>query len=678
MTAADDINNGDPPSIARVTVYGTAGTHCNYCSGDGEGRWAFRARIETCSPEHYQVLSNRGWRRSGNLFYQPCNMIACCPQYSIRLLAKDYKPRRSHRKILSRFRKFLAGELKPTEAGLREDDSGYDVMSNCSNEAVQSKLTEEKQRLQTLATQSASLKSNMQKVFEKLRTLIIEQIGTPGDNSPTLCDSIVVRANQGKKAESFGPCFSNAGIIVARINKKGPASLELNGDAPKNPGAAAAYLAKALNSDHSLARIGIQHASFAPNGMINFTSDELMECLGKEADLKNQMAAAKDKILELENELKTSSKAVSNGKVNKRGISPELQSLGEDMELNGTGPASLNMISMDPSSAQPLPVRSQGINGTEERGSRTGSSISQSTSEGLSTSHVYSQGSDVDSQTSDAFQDANSQFSDLDRPVVDFARKHTFSCETVPATFNQESYKVYCAYQRHVHGDSDHHLSTTQYTKFLVHSPLAYVNACHGGAVRYGTFHRIYRVDGEIMAVGVWDLLPECLSSVYLYYDPRYSFLSPGVLTAIMEIEHVKELNAKVPSLQYYQMGYYIHRCPKMRYKGLFEPSQLLCPVTYQWVMYEKVKPLLDKYTFCCFADPDNTDQHLEAAHALAVRYLDHMLVSLRRGPIISFGELSTVIRISDAVRDSLHEDFKEYVHAIGWKAAAGMFAIDL
>lgn len=32
------------------------------------------------------------------------------------------------------------------------------------------------------------------------------------------------------------------------------------------------------------------------------------------------------------------------------------------------------------------------------------------------------------------------------------------------------------------------------------------------------------------------------------------------------------------PSLRYYYMGYYIHTCPKMRYKADYTPSELLCP----------------------------------------------------------------------------------------------------
>lgn len=62
-------------------------------------------------------------------------------------------------------------------------------------------------------------------------------------------------------------------------------------------------------------------------------------------------------------------------------------------------------------------------------------------------------------------------------------------------------------------------------------------------------------------------MLPHCLSSVYLFYDPAFAFLSPGVLSVLLEIEKVQELNKLNPSLEYVYLGLYIHSCPKMVYK---------------------------------------------------------------------------------------------------------------
>lgn len=49
------------------------------------------------------------------------------------------------------------------------------------------------------------------------------------------------------------------------------------------------------------------------------------------------------------------------------------------------------------------------------------------------------------------------------------------------------------------------------------------------------------------------------------------------------EIQFVQELSTTVNNLSEYYMGFYIHSCPKMRYKGKLEPSYLLCPEVYTW-----------------------------------------------------------------------------------------------
>lgn len=61
------------------------------------------------------------------------------------------------------------------------------------------------------------------------------------------------------------------------------------------------------------------------------------------------------------------------------------------------------------------------------------------------------------------------------------------------------------------------------------------------------------------------------------------------------EVEFVRSLNKTYPSLKYYYMGFYIHSCPKMRYKGKIGPSFLLCPEIYSWHPIESCLPKLDK-----------------------------------------------------------------------------------
>ncbi|KAM3666272.1 arginyl-tRNA--protein transferase 1 isoform 4-T4 [Ammospiza maritima maritima] len=146
--------------------------------------------------------------------------------------------------------------------------------------------------------------------------------------------------------------------------------------------------------------------------------------------------------------------------------------------------------------------------------------------------------------------------------------------------------------------DAQHKL---EFTRFLCDSPLEAEHAPNGPECGYGSFHQQYWLDGKIIAVGVIDILPYCVSSVYLYYDPDFSFLSLGVYSALREIAFTRQLCVKAPDLCFYYMGFYIHSCPKMRYKGQYRPSDLLCPETYVWTPIEQCLPLLERSKYSRF-----------------------------------------------------------------------------
>ncbi|XP_027695671.1 arginyl-tRNA--protein transferase 1 isoform X10 [Vombatus ursinus] len=150
-------------------------------------------------------------------------------------------------------------------------------------------------------------------------------------------------------------------------------------------------------------------------------------------------------------------------------------------------------------------------------------------------------------------------------------------------------------------------------------------NPPEGPDCGYGSFHQQYWLDGKIIAVGVIDVLPYCVSSVYLYYDPDYSFLSLGVYSALREIAFTRQLHEKTFQLSYYYMGFYIHSCPKMRYKGQYRPSDLLCPETYVWVPIEQCLSALESSKYCRF------NQDTKAVDEERIKELDQLRVLYKR-----------------------------------------------
>ncbi|XP_039191594.1 arginyl-tRNA--protein transferase 1 isoform X5 [Crotalus tigris] len=192
------------------------------------------------------------------------------------------------------------------------------------------------------------------------------------------------------------------------------------------------------------------------------------------------------------------------------------------------------------------------------------------------------------------------------------------------ATF-QESYQVYKRYQMIIHKDPPGKPTISQFTRFLCDSPLEAEHLPNGPDCGYGSFHQQYWLKAKLIAVGVIDILPKCVSSVYLYYDPDFSSLSLGVYSALREIAFTRQLHEKASDLNYYYMGFYIHSCPKMRYKGQYRPSDLLCPETYTWISLEQCLPSLERSKY------SRLNQDLKIADEGMMKELDKVQVLHKR-----------------------------------------------
>ncbi|KAK9782909.1 putative arginyltransferase [Seiridium cardinale] len=158
---------------------------------------------------------------------------------------------------------------------------------------------------------------------------------------------------------------------------------------------------------------------------------------------------------------------------------------------------------------------------------------------------------------------------------------HTFEVTLEPDTFTEEKYAVFENYQRIVHRDTPSDISRDGFKRFLCESPLRseVARSPAGEDKLLGSFHQCYRLDGKLVAVGVLDLLPECVSAKYFLYHESIHKLQPGKLGALHEIALAAE-----KGYRYWYSGFYIHTCPKMRYKIDFKPQYVLDPDRHIWV----------------------------------------------------------------------------------------------
>ncbi|XP_071448543.1 arginyl-tRNA--protein transferase 1 isoform X2 [Hetaerina americana] len=176
----------------------------------------------------------------------------------------------------------------------------------------------------------------------------------------------------------------------------------------------------------------------------------------------------------------------------------------------------------------------------------------------------------------------------------------------------EETHRLFSKYQQAVHGDTPEKCSKEQLIRFLVDSPLFDPKSIQAPPSGFGSFHQQYWLNDRLMAVGVIDILPSCVSSVYFFYDPDFMFLSLGTYGALQELYCTRWLTQVCPSIKFYYLGLYIHSCPKMCYKRKFCPSYLLCPETFTWHRIEKCLVLLEKSKYSRFEEDPNVVNKLQ------------------------------------------------------------------
>jgi arginine-tRNA-protein transferase len=172
---------------------------------------------------------------------------------------------------------------------------------------------------------------------------------------------------------------------------------------------------------------------------------------------------------------------------------------------------------------------------------------------------------------------------------------HSLTVTLEPDDFTEEKYALFENYQRLVHHEPPNRISRPGFKNFLCASPLPRTAETFDGRERrLGSYHQCYRVDGILVAIGVLDLLPQCVSAVYFMYHESVHQYGFGKLGALREIALAKE-----EGYRWWYAGFYIHSCIKMRYKGDYTPQYMLDPDSYDWdPLDDEMKKNLDSRKF--------------------------------------------------------------------------------
>lgn len=142
-----------------------------------------------------------------------------------------------------------------------------------------------------------------------------------------------------------------------------------------------------------------------------------------------------------------------------------------------------------------------------------------------------------------------------------------FDARIESPSYSQEKLAIYRRYLRFQHHDLETKVDEARYRSFLVET-------CLGGQTMEVQFY----VEGRLACVGIVDRAGDALSTVYCYFDPDFARWSPGVYSALFEIDLARRWG-----LAHYYMGFYIRDCPSMNYKIRYRPCELKCPDEPQW-----------------------------------------------------------------------------------------------
>lgn len=157
---------------------------------------------------------------------------------------------------------------------------------------------------------------------------------------------------------------------------------------------------------------------------------------------------------------------------------------------------------------------------------------------------------------------------DAQKYVFSHAAKRTFKKAAniryviqSPSISNEhlELYDKYHRYMEQKRGWQYYYLKPQSYHEL-------YVSGAHDFGKEILYFH-----EDQLIGVDLVDFLEDGISSIYFYYDPDFAHLSLGRLSIYEQIILAKEYD-----LDWIYLGYYVEKCPSLKYKAMYQPYQIL------------------------------------------------------------------------------------------------------
>lgn len=647
---------------------------------------AYGLIFASLSPTCYQQLIDTGWRRSGNHLYKPDNFNSCCPALSIRLNAPRYRASKSQRRVGKRLRRYLrGGDVGDGADGAHDVERGGAkvggvALSNSTKLLASLQLqTIEAVRSYNGATSPDATLDNVDDgtlsklcAFKILKNIpkvtlssILQEETIPSDGrivavSTTACAAVGGRSKGRIEASSL------AMHVVEQLKKSKDKIVVGNGlnalrFTAEKGGRVTVYLCDATKKSSS-ANVSDQATSMdvdiidegnAPalqrqeSQSIGVVADflrkarlEMPESYGQGQHQTQLIGGMRDHVLTVRSVPSQISAS-----------QPEVHRLFAKYQTQIHG----DKDCFAPVSGDKATVSSS-KQGSPSNGDADLDDASLSDDE---------DGDDDESTWQRDIYDVDSVYAHLNlrtrmRIKKGYINFHRFLCETPLPLVRPD-------------GDGDRRFQVDG-EGYDTHIP-------------FGSYHQQYRINGVLIAVGVVDVLPHCLSSVYAFYDPDLSrHLELGKYTALREIEWVQRAYTHRRQLTYYYLGYYIRSCTKMVYKAEYKPSELLCPTTNRWIEFEIAKKILDEHSpvrQCCtlflgFAPKEKNEDDERHSNRSSLRrnslYTEEHKAALVDSMLLDIGDIGgegpppiTVSMLNPEGRTMVDPLIKEFIDEVGF-----------
>ncbi|GLG94579.1 Eukaryotic translation initiation factor 5A [Gryllus bimaculatus] len=573
------------------------------------GMWAHSMTVQD-----YQDLIDRGWRRSGRYCYKPTMHVTCCPMYTIKCAALDFKLTKSQKKVLKRFHRFLAqddvrnpdgslGEGSETSEGPGDGPEVMDI-PDLHEKSVRAEKNSENAKLSSV---DPSLTGRIGNIISSLTDTLPaagqilsgtgELLSGAGQYLPSpgqlLSGTGQLLSAPGELLSGTGQLLSAPGQLLSgtaqqllsapgqllsgtsqflsgvidsasevselETTRKSNSSVSRKGCDASKPPCKKAKLVRLERKKEKLMQKGFSEEEIekmmvgnkkqapAAKSLEDFLKDTLPDSPAHKLETSNDMLLKEVQELRNNGNLESGPNSFSSNFEEMYG------------EIIDREKHSYNLILLGVDEGQETVSTQQRLIDDKQAAKTILTAITDIDIGEFSTMRLGPNNkrgnpakSSTDSQTNSPSSTRPLKVILKNRSLIRLVRSSPPSVEFERTS--KQAHEVYQKYQFAIHGEPPEKCSFRQYTRFLVSSPLKVTSLA-------------------------------------------------GLRLNLRELSLVRSLHQHAPALEYYYMGFYIHTCPKMRYKAAYTPSYLLCPETYTWHPVVECKCKLDQNRYCRFEE---------------------------------------------------------------------------